>query len=83
MSKYEFYEGQQLKAIYHVPTPMGEGVTSVGVNGVISITVCMENGQMAGVPWARVTDERDLARKFNLALVGGVEEIEGEKGANG
>ena len=40
----------------------------VGLYGCKSITVVMENGQMAGVPWAYVEKEDGTETKHNLAL---------------
>lgn len=52
------------KIIAHQPLKFGQKLKSifwdyqtrlvVGSNGVQSIVVCMENGQMAGVPWVTV-----------------------------
>lgn len=66
----KFKEGQQLKSIL-----LADG-GSISINANIeSITVVMENGQMAHVPWARVLYFDGRASKFNLALVEGVEEM--------
>ena len=65
----EFKLNQELKQIF-----WGEGESiCVGRNGCKSIVVCMENGQMAGVPWAVVTNDNGKVFKYNLALCEGVE----------
>lgn len=66
--KFEFFEGQSLLSLRW---EQGESAY-VGRNGVVSITVSMENGQMAAVPWAVVLREDGSAFKHNLALVSGV-----------
>lgn len=68
MGKFEFFEGQSLLSIWW---EQGES-SYVGRNGVVSITVSMESGQMAGVPWAVVLRGDGSAFKHNLALVSGV-----------
>ena len=68
MDKYEFFNGQRLNAIY-----WEEGEQCVVGQGVTGIEVVMENGQMAGVPWAIVFRESKKCNKYNLALAEGVE----------
>ena len=63
----KLYNGQKLKEIFWT-----EGFCRVGVGGCTNIEVVMENGQMAGVPWALVTFEGTEQRKYNLALTEGV-----------
>jgi len=70
MGKYEFFEGQELSDIWWDAT--GEYIT-VGSGGVVSIKVCMESGQMAGVPWAVAFKGDGRCLKYNLALASGVE----------
>ena len=79
MGKYEFFEGQELSQIWW---KQGEAAR-VGHNSVVSIKVCMECGQMAGVPWAIVFYENGRATKYNLALVSGVELALHEENNNG
>ena len=68
-NKYGFFNGQRLKAIY-----WEEGAQCVvGESDCIGIEVVMENGQMAGVPWAVVFREDGKCQKYNLALAEGVE----------
>ena len=66
--KFEFFEGQSLLSLWW---EQGES-SYVGQNGVVSIIVSMECGQMAAVPWAVVLREDGSAFKHNLALVSGV-----------
>jgi hypothetical protein len=56
-----FYEGQKLLALY-----WPEGHVAVGKNRVIDITVVMEYGEMAGVPWALTKNEDGISFKYNL-----------------
>ena len=64
-----FKQGQLLKSIYAC---QGEGLEiyyMTGKNHCESISVVMESGQMAGVPWACITfDDGRPQRKVNLAL---------------
>jgi len=61
----EFFRGQKLNAIYMTN---GESVTA---DSNTEIEVVFENGQMAGVPWALVTNPQGQF-KWNLALCEGV-----------
>lgn len=63
----QFEQGQKLIAIGYDNC---EVWYEVGKNDVTDITVVMENGQMAGVPWALVTFKSGgiEQRKINLAL---------------
>jgi len=63
----EFCNGQKLKEVF-----WADGFVKIGSGGCIEIEVVMEDGQMAGVPWALVTFEKTEQRKYNLALVEGV-----------
>lgn len=65
--KFEFFEGQSLLSLWW---EQGEAVC-VGQNGVVSITISMECGQMAGVAWAVVLRDDGSAFKHNMALVSG------------
>lgn len=69
MENNQFYEGQELKAIYW---PDG-GEAEVGKHGVEKIVVVMECGQMAGVPWFAVWRNGEINQKFNAAHTDGVE----------
>jgi len=73
MGKYEFFEGQELSRIWIDGEEVMYSDIKVGHNGVISIKVTMEYGQMAGVPWAVVMYLDGACTKHNLALVSGVE----------
>lgn len=64
----DFRQGQKLKALF-----WDEGSLTVEDNNVESITICMECGQMAGVPWATVCWIGGKINKYNLANVEGVE----------
>ena len=65
----QFQEGMQVKSIYWDDGP---GFI-VGQLDCKQITVIMENGQMAGVPWFLVEFEDKPTQKINGALVEGVE----------
>lgn len=64
----EFKNGDKLKQIFWE----GQSRILVGENGCESITVIMENGQMAGVPWVIVKITGREITKYNLALCEGV-----------
>jgi hypothetical protein len=64
----DFYDGQQLLGIL---CPDGSKIR-VGKDECESITVIMESGQMAGVPWAMVVRSGNRVYKYNLALAEGV-----------
>lgn len=66
MTDTKFYCGQKLKALYFTD---GDDIHA---DDNTTITVIMETGQMAMVPWALV-DSGDSVHKWNLALVLGVE----------
>ena len=68
MSDNRFQEGQSIESIFF----SDEGVIATGKYGCQSITVVMENGQMAGVPWFLVTYDDKPPQKYNAALVEGV-----------
>ncbi|MHC4867545.1 MAG: hypothetical protein ACYTEX_26030 [Planctomycetota bacterium] len=70
MSDSRFYDGQQLQVLYF-PGEEG-GVIRSSKDGVDSIEVCMELGQMGLVPWALVTRTDGTQDKWNLALCEGV-----------
>ena len=63
-----FYEGEEVQAIFW---PAG-GVVEVGKNGCTKITVIMEYGQMARVPWFAVWDDHKITYKYNGAHLEGV-----------
>ena len=60
-------EGVEFRRIY-----WDDGFFEVGDKGVESIVVSMENGQMAGVPWALVSFTNGEPHLVNLSLAGGV-----------
>ena len=64
-----FQEGQEVKGIYWP----GETSVTVGNNNVEKITVVMEYGQMAAVPWFAVWKEGTVVSKWNGAMLEGVE----------
>ena len=69
MVKKTFYEGQALSSITLSPAPNDY----ICVGGMVkSITVVMENGQMASVPWAFVEVDNGQHGKYNLSQVLGV-----------
>ena len=61
-------QGTKLESIFW----SDEEHITIGEGGCLSIEVTMENGQMAGVPWAFATYENRDKRLFNLALAEGV-----------
>ena len=63
-----FKTGQKIKSIFFTN---GDEL-NISSPDVKSITVIMENGQMAGVPWASVIFQDDQEFKYNLALCEGV-----------
>jgi len=73
MGKYEFFEGQELTHLWWDGTELMNSEVKSGQNGVVSIKVSMEAGQMSGVPWAVVFHKDGRCTKHNLALVSGVE----------
>lgn len=64
-----FQEDGEVKAIFWP----GDGIIKCGEHGVEKITVIMENGQMAGVPWFAVWKEGKILAKYNGAHLEGVE----------
>lgn len=64
----QFFEGQKLETLIF----NDESLIVAGQGGMIDIIVVMENGQMAGVPWAKCTGDRGDIWKYNLAHVQGV-----------
>jgi len=68
-----FSEGDKIKAIYLQPSMEWNGILRVGENDIDAITVVMENGQMAGVPWFEVSANGAVQYKYNAAIVEGVE----------
>lgn len=68
MAKKKFRSGDKLKAI-HIDT---DDNIIVDKTRVLDIEIIMENGQMAGVPWAYVTYADEENQKWNLAMCQGV-----------
>ena len=64
-----FKEGEEIKCIFW---PDGEKC-KVGSNGVERITVVMEYGQMAEVPWFAVWKDGKVKAKYNGAMLEGIE----------
>lgn len=64
-----FKQGQKVNAIFFD----NDGEFRVG-DSCLSITVVMENGQWAGVPWFEVRSDKPTT-KWNGALLHGVELI--------
>lgn len=70
----DFIQGQEVKTIFFNDNPNGESsYIKVGKALVEKITIVMENGQMAGVPWFAVWKDGKIVSKWNGALIGGVE----------
>ena len=66
----DFVRDQEVKSIHSASV---EEYFEVGRYGVEKITVVMENGQMAGVPWFAVWKEGKIHSKWNGALLDAVE----------
>lgn len=66
-----FFEGQEVKAIFF--SGAEESFFRVGHPPCKKITVVMEYGQMAGVPWFAVWDDHKIISKWNGAMLEGVE----------
>ena len=64
----EFKDGQEVQGIFWP----NEGWCKVGQNGVEKITVVMECGQMARVPWFAVWINGKINDKYNGAMLEGV-----------
>ena len=64
----KFFEGQEVKSIFWVDC----GYCEVGKGGVTKITVVMENGQNAPVPWFAVWHGDKINGKYNAEYVEGV-----------
>ncbi|MGD2065842.1 MAG: hypothetical protein PVI43_01565 [Candidatus Bathyarchaeota archaeon] len=58
-----FYEGQEVEAIYYPD----DSEISTNSTHVDKITVVIENGQMAGVPWFAVWKDGKIVSKHNAA----------------
>jgi hypothetical protein len=69
----KFFEGQEVKALHFNPPLNETEFYSVGLNGVQKISIVMENGQMAGVPWFCVWVDDTILSKHNGALIMSVE----------
>jgi hypothetical protein len=63
----KFEQGQSLLSIF-----WDDGEIKAGSNGYADIVVVMENGEMAGVPWAYVTKDDGSVYKYNLKMCQGV-----------
>lgn len=64
----DFKLGQEVQALY-----FKDGSECIaGQLGVEKITVVMENGQMAGVPWFAVWENGKVTNKWNGANLEGV-----------
>ena len=69
--KTTFYEGQEVQVIWFDDA---EGSHfKVGEFEVEKITVVMEYGQMAGVPWFAIWKDGKINTKWNGAFIAGVE----------
>ena len=66
--KDRFHEGQEVGVL----TFPDESTVAAGQRGNERITVIMENGQMAGVPWFAVWRDGKIAYKHNGAHVASV-----------
>ena len=70
MENLRFKDGQEVRTIFWADSVGG---LQAGRNGITRITVVMENGQMAGVPWFAAWKGDTIAFKYNGAMVEGVE----------
>ena len=66
---YRFYEGEEVKALFWLDGTQ----IMVGHGGVAKITVVMEYGQMAGVPWFAVWNDHKIVSKHNAAHIASVD----------
>lgn len=64
---HELKEGTKLKSVFLVDG----GEVKAGNGGCASIVVAEQTGQMAMVPWAKVTREDGTVQLYNLALAEG------------
>jgi hypothetical protein len=69
MNGDEFYEGQQVKKLWW-PDESCHGIDNSDCD---KITVVMENGQMAGVPWFAVWKDGIITTKHNAVHIASVE----------
>lgn len=60
-----FFEGEEVSAIFYPD----DTCVKVGQNLVEKITVVMEYGQMAGVPWFAVWNDHKIIAKYNGAHI--------------
>ena len=65
----EFKLGQEVSTLYFI----NNDTISISQHDVDKITVVMEYGQMAGVPWFAVWKDGKIKTKWNSAQVEGVE----------
>ena len=65
----EFKLGQEVSTLYFI----NNDTISISQHDVDKITVVMEYGQMAGVPWFAVWKDGKIKTKWNGAQVEGVE----------
>lgn len=65
----EFFDGEYVHAIYFPPAQDGAESYTVGRGGVEKITVVMEKGQMAKVPWFAIWERGKITSKHNGALI--------------
>ena len=65
-------EGLLIERIVFPPTSEGISVIVTGENDVNKITVSMQNGQMAPVPWFEVLYKDGKTQLWNGALVEGI-----------
>jgi len=72
----EFYEGQEVAAIFWC----SDEIIRVGTGQCDKITVVMEAGQMAAVPWFAVWYKGNIVSKWNAALMEGVEVLPSKRG---
>lgn len=72
--EHKFKEGQEVAGIYFAYNEEdGQSSFLTGVSGVEKITVVLENGQMAGVPWFAVWKDGKIDSKWNGAMLEGVQ----------
>jgi len=61
--------------LFAISYPNGN-MFSIGKDNIVDMTVIMENGQMATVPWAVISYEYGKIGKVNLSFVIAVELLE-------
>ena len=73
LRSFKYHDGQKLKSISHQISDDCWFGASIDNEDIDDITVIMENGQMAAVPWALIEYSDGRNTKINLASMTNVE----------